>query len=406
MDLSFFIARRYLFAKKSHNVINLIAYISLVGVLLGSAALVIVMSVFNGFEDLTESLYNTFDPELKISAVEGKTFMPDSTVVQQIAALPGVGAVAVSLEENVLIRYEGQQAIAIMKGIDHTYEQISPVQDAVYDGSFSLHHGEVPTAVLGQGIAARLGLSSLRFLEALYLYVPKRGEVSISNPAEALSTLPVYPAGIFMVEHGFDEKYIFVSIDFARQLLNYTDEVSALEITLAPNADLAVVQQEVAQLIGSELVVKNRYEQNVSLYKMFRSEKLVTYFILLFIIIILSFNISGSLFMLIIEKREDISTFQSMGASDRLIRRVFLYEGWLISLLGMLVGVLLGIILCVLQQKFAFIRVPGQNLIVDGYPVLLRFVDILIIMLSVSVVGYLASWLSVSYLKTILKKNH
>lgn len=405
MDLSFFIARRYLFAKKSHNVINLIAYISLVGVLLGSMALVMVMSVFNGFEKLTESLYNTFDPELRVSALEGKTFVPDSLLVNQLAALPGVRAVAVCVEENVLVRYEGQQAIATMKGVDDAFEQTSPVRQAVYEGVFAFHQGEFPTAVLGQGIASKLGMFTLPFVNPLFLYVPKRGETSVTDPAESLSTLAVYPAGVFMVEHGFDEKYIFVSLDFARQLLNYTNQASALEIKLDSTANTVLVQQQVAQLVGSDKVVKNRYEQNTSLYKMFRSEKLATYFILLFIIIILSFNISGSLFMLIIEKRKDINTFQSMGASDRLIRRIFLYEGWLISLSGMLVGLLIGSILCLLQQAFGFLKVPGQNLIIDAYPVALRLSDLFVIILSVSVIGYLASWLSVSYLKTILKKD-
>ncbi|MDR2562346.1 MAG: ABC transporter permease, partial [Prevotellaceae bacterium] len=305
MNLPIFISLRYLFAKKSHNVVNLVSYISLTGVTLGAAALIVVMSVFNGFENLTASLYGTFDPPLKVSAVEGKTFLVDSLKISKIARLPGISSVAVTLEENVLIKYADRQALATMKGVDTVYEQITPLCEMMYNGEFVLHHKNRPTAVPGYDVAAKLGLFSLQFEEPMLFYVPKRGaKVALNNPAEALYVLPIYPSGIFAVEQSFDSKYIFVPLEFAEQLLDCRNRASALEIVIDSSFMVEELKAKVQEIMGKEMTVKTRYEQNPILYRMMKSEKVTIYFIVLFVVIILSVNVLSSLLLLIIEKKK------------------------------------------------------------------------------------------------------
>ena len=405
MNLPIFIARLYLFAKKSQNVINIISGISVAGVILGTMALVVVLSVFNGFEDLTESLYNTFDSDLKITAEKGKTFSPDSTALVKISQLNGVKYVSQIIEENVLLDYSDRQAIAVMKGVDSEYEKMTNIHDAIESGEFLLDDDGYPMAVLGRELASNLGIGSRSFSPVLF-YVPRRSStsVSVANPADNLNMDPIYPSGIFAIERAFDDKYVFVPIDFARGLLEYTNQVTSIEIMADSLANIKNLKNEIQNIIGGEYSVKDRHEQNASLYRMMRAEKMVVYSILVFIVLIISFNITGSLFMLILEKKKDIATFRNIGANNKLIRRIFLYEGWFISLLGMIVGLVLGLLICWLQQYFGLLSLP-EGMLLDAYPVSVQLFDIILIITSVSFIGYFAAWIAISALSKQLISN-
>lgn len=405
MNLPVFIARRYLFAKKSQNVINIISGISVVGVILGTMALVVVLSVFNGFEGLTESLYNTFDSDLKVVTEKGKTFTPDSIALEKIKSLEGVKFMSQVVEENVLLDYHERQAIGVMKGVDNEYEQMTAIHSAIVDGSFSLYTGDIPHAILGRELASRLGIGTRSF-SPLAFYVPRRNSKSIStaNPAENLNLDYIYPTGIFAIEKTFDETYVFVPLQFARELLEYTNQVTSLEIMLDSTANAGKMQKQIADIMGSGFVVKNRHEQNASLYRMMRSEKMMVYSILIFIVLIVSVNITGSLFMLIIEKKKDIATFRNIGANNKLIRHIFLYEGWFISLLGMVVGIILGLLVCWAQQQFGLLKLP-QGMLLAAYPVSVQWTDIVLVTASVTIIGYLAAWIAINTLSKQLNDS-
>ena len=397
MKLALFIARRYLFAKKSHNVINIISIISVVGIAVGTLALVVVLSVYNGFDDLVKSLHTTFDSDLRITPAEGKVFSPHTVAFDELRSLPEVASFCEIIEENVLLQYSGKQDIVTLKGVDSLFEATTPVREAVHVGEFSLHTGEIEQAVLGSSIAAKLRVG-IYFIDPLEVYIPKReGRINILNAAEALNRGILYPAGIFSIEQTFDNKYVFVPIAFMRRLLNYTDEVSAVEIRLQAGSNEQQMMNRIQQRLGDEFVVKDRYRQNESIYVMMMSEKAMIYAILLFIVIIISCNVLGSLAMLIIEKKDDVATLKSMGANDSLIRRIFLLEGWLISLLGVVCGIVGGLLICYLQQRFGLLTVPG-SLLVDVYPVHILWSDVLLVAFSVAAIGFVAALLPARYL--------
>ncbi|MDR2362345.1 MAG: ABC transporter permease [Prevotellaceae bacterium] len=396
--LPFFIARRYLFAKKSHNVINIISLISAAGIMIGTLALVVVVSVYNGFDELVQSMYHTFDADLRITPATGKVFTPHSAIFDEVRRQPGVVSFTEVVEENVLLEYRGYQDLATIKGIDSAYLAATPLPQTIVEGGFTLWHGEVEQAVLGRGIAYKLGVG-LHFIDPLLVHAPKRdGRLSLLNPEASLVSEYIYPSGIFAIEQSFDNTYFFAPIAFARRLFDYADEVTAIEIRLAPQADVAKVQRQVKTILGAAFVVKNRYEQHETMYRMMKSEKAVIYAILLFILVVISCNVLGSLAMLIIEKKDDVLTLRSMGADERLINRIFLFEGWMISLLGILIGIVLGLGLCVAQQTFGLIPMPG-NFLVNAYPVSIQWFDVALIAVAVAVIGYIAAWLPVQYAK-------
>jgi lipoprotein-releasing system permease protein len=376
----------------------MVSYISLIGAVCGTAALLVVLSVFNGFESLTESIYSIFDPELKAIPQTGKTFVIDSVKLTKIAALHEVDNVSLTLDENVLLKYKNQQTIALMRGVDGNYETNTSVGNSMYDGNFTMHINSYPAAVFGYGVAAKLGIFNLRTEEPVFVNVPKReGKVSLNNPASSINTLSLFPSGIFDVEKSFDDTYVFAPIEFVQYLLDRDSQASAIEIKLKSGADINVVSKKVSDIVNPDLQVKTRYQQNETLYRMMKSEKLIVYAILILIVIILSFNISGSLSMLITEKKEDIATLKSMGASDKLIKRVFLSVGLLITILGIVTGMVIGLSICLLQQYFGLLKLPGNNMLVDAYPVKVLFSDLLLVIGSVAVIGYLASAVSVSF---------
>ena len=397
MKLALFIARRYLFAKKSHNVINIISMISVVGIAVGTLALVVVLSVYNGFDDLVKTLHVAFDADLQITPAEGKVFSPNTAVFNELRSFPEVASFCEVLEENVLLQYGDKQDIVTLKGVDSVFEAITPIKKNMYAGEFSLHNGEINQAVLGCTIAAKLRIG-IYFMDPLEVYIPKReGNFNILSPAEALNYDFLYPAGIFAMEQSFDSRYVFVPITFMRGLLNYADEVSAVEIRLQPDVNEQQMMKQVQQLLGDSFVVKDRYRQNESIYVMMMSEKSMIYAILLFIVIIISCNVLGSLTMLIIEKKDDVATLKSMGANDRLIGRIFLLEGWMISLFGVICGIAGGLLLCYLQQRFGLLTVAG-SLLVDAYPVHVLWTDVLLVAISVAAIGFVAASLPVRYL--------
>ncbi len=405
MKLSFYIAKRYLFAKKSRNAINVISAVSVAGVTIGTMALIIVLSVFNGLEMMVNSIFNTFDPDLKITSTEGKTFTPDHTKLKMLAEIKGIAVYSLTVEENALLEYDDRQFFATIKGVDEFYTSVTTIDSAIYDGEFKLMDEKGrPWAVAGIGIAQYLGMR-LNFIAPLKIVVPSRTGSTL-NPDDAIINKFIFPAGIFQIEQEYDSKYVYVPIDFARELIEKDSAVSAIEIKFAQDAPAADVQKDVATIFPTGFSVQNRYEQQEIFYKVMRSERLAIFFILTLIIIIASFNIIGSLTMLIIEKERDIGILKSLGADNNLIRKIFIFEGWLISIIGAIAGIILGFLVCWVQQTFGIVKLPSDTLIMDHYPVIMKFRDFIIVPATVLLIGYWAAWYPVRYLtKKYLKKN-
>lgn len=398
MRFPFYIAKRYLFAKKSQNAINIITIISTLGVALGSMALIVILSVFNGFDNLIQSLFNSFEPDLIVLAKEGKVFSPDTIEMDKLYNHPEVLYVSETIEENALLKNKEKQYIATIKGVDDYFANVSGIDSMIYEGAFILKEKGRSYAVIGQGVAYYLS-AALNYTNPLSIYVPKRmGNISF-NPENAFNRKLIFPSGIFRIEQNYDTKYVIVPIDFARELLDYTKEVSALEIRLKDYGKVDKVQKELQELLGTGFTLKNRYQQNELFYKIMRSEKWAIFFILTFIIIIAAFNIIGSLTMLIIDKRRDISVLRSMGANHKTVRIIFLLEGWMISLIGVIMGLLLGILICWLQERFGLIRLKGSgSFVIDAYPVALKALDLAAVFFTVSGLGFLTAWYPVRYI--------
>ena len=396
MNTTFFIARRYLFAKKSHNVINIISAISAAGIAVGCAALVIILSIYNGFDDLLKGMFESYTPDVVVTPDRGKVFTPDSAAVDALMARGDVASVSEVLEETVFLKYGDRDAIVTARGVDSVYQNVTGLAQYVVQGSFDLKDGEIDQMVLGSSIAQNLRLNTT-FLTPLEVYFPSRtAKVSLTDPTASLRKTTLFPVGLIALEKNFDEQYVYMPIDALRKVLERTDEVSMLEIRLKPEALTASgdipgkVQEEIAGIFGEGFNVRNKYQQNESLYKMMTYEKLAIYLILLFVVLIISCNVFGSLSMLIIEKQDDIEILRSMGADDKTINRIFTTEGWMISLLGAAAGIVLGVLVCLAQQYFHLVRLPG-NFIVSYYPVHLQWLDILIIFVSVAAIGYVMS---------------
>ena len=391
MRLAGFIAKRYLFAKKSHNVINIISAISAIGMAVGTAALIIILSVYNGFDSLIKTMMSNVEPDLLITPSTGKTFVPNDSTFDWIYDQPSVKNMCCILEEQVFISYDGKQSLAKAKGVDWIYEEEFPLRNHLRDGEFKLHRGDIPLAVLGAGLAYEMGINP-RFLAGIDIYFPSRtGKISLANPAASLEFIRVFPSGIFSVNNDVDAELMIVPIEQMRELLEYDDEVSAVELRLVEDTskeELKTLQKQIAERLGPAFKVKDRFQQNESLYKMMKYEKAAIFMILIFVIIIIAFNIFGSLTMLIIEKRDDIQTLRSLGAQDGLIRRIFVLEGWLISLVGLAGGLIIGVGFSALQQAFGIIKMPG-HFVVQAYPIILSWSDILLTIVGVAVIGYI-----------------
>ena len=398
MHLPLFIAGRYLFAKKSHNVINIISAISAVGMAIGTAALIIILSIYNGFDELVKSTLSNVEPDILITPAKGKVFLPEGEAFDRIKNNPLVGEYSLILQENVFVDYDGHQGIAKAKGVDRAFEEDSPLAGHITNGEFSLHKGQLPQMVVGAGLAYKLGMNPA-FLASAELYFPIRDRnFSLANPAASIESVRMRPSGIFSVNQQIDNDLMILPIEQMRQLLGYDEEVSGIEIRLAEGSatakDLRTAIKDIQKELGPDFKVLDRFRQNTSLYKMMRYEKAAIYVILLFVIIIIALNIFGSITMLIIEKKDDIETFRSLGATDKLLRRTFTLEGWLISLLGLAAGLVVGIGFSLAQQHFGFIKMPGSFL-VNAYPVILQWQDVLATIAGVSLIGYLIALLPV-----------
>lgn len=407
MRLPLFIAKRYLFAHKSHNVINIISAISAIGMAIGTAALIIILSIYNGFDSLVRTMMSSVEPDLLISPKEGKYFTPEGEVYDWLYDNPSVASICTVLQDQVFLTYGGQQCIAMAKGVDSIYEDETPVKDHIVRGEFSLHKGDIPQACVGSGLAYKMGMNP-HFLTPIVLYYPSGDrKLNILNPMSGLSSCKVWPSGVFAINSDIDASTLIIPMSQMSKLLNLKDgEVSGVEIRtgnvaardlnqgfahdlnqgIAHDNETKRLQKELQKRLGDQFIVKDRYMQNESLYKMMKYEKAIIFLILIFVVIIVSFNIFGSLSMLIIEKKEDIMTIRAMGGTPSLIRRIFTMEGWLVSLLGMAAGTVIGLAVAWLQQEFGFVKMPG-NFAVSAYPVIVDFADVAATILCISLIG-------------------
>lgn len=395
MKLIFEIAIKFLFGKKSKGIINVISTISIVGVSVGTMALLVILSVFNGLHGLIGSLYDSFDSDMKISLVEGKYFSTDSIQLQKIRDLDEVLYIAPVVEDNALLKYDKREVTGIIMGVDSIFTKVSNIDSIVVDGKFSLVGKQGYEGVIGYVLADQLNLR-LNFLTPLFIYVPRRDKkINLMRPNEVYNSHYIFPKGIFLVKQvEYDSQYLIIDINLARNLFQYKpNEVTSLSILLRKNANIEQVQHQIRNILGSQYKIDNRQEQHASFYKMMRVEKIMAYLILCFVLIIATFNLIGTMSMLIFDKREGIKILKSIGANKRMVIQVFLFEGWLISLIGVGVGLLLGVILVLVQQYFGIVGFSGASaFVVDAYPVILNVSDVFYTLITVTSIGFIAAW--------------
>jgi lipoprotein-releasing system permease protein len=399
VNFPFYIAKRYLISKKSHNAINIISWVSVISVGIGTFALVVVLSAFNGLESLVESLFESFDSDIRIEAKEGKVFDSKTIDYEKLTSLEGVENYSRVLEEVCGIRYQKQQTVATIKGVEPAFMQMSELDSMMIEGNTQLVRNGIPFAISGYGIASALGLYMSKAPDNLTIYAPKRGRVSTINPMQSVYQNLIAAGGTFYISPEYDNKYIVVPLNFAQELLDYENEVTSIEVKAKDDYDLEKVEADIEALLGDKFEVTNRYQFNEIIYKTNRTEKWVTFLILVFILIIAAFNILSSLSMLIIEKKKDIYTLKSLGAKNSSIRNIFFVEGLLINLSGAIVGLGLGVILVLLQEHVGLIRLEGG--IVEYYPVELKISELFYILLTVLIIGFLTAWYPVRNLTRV-----
>ena len=399
MNLPFYIAKRYLIAKKSQNAINIISWISVFSVAIGTFALVVVLSAFNGLEKLVESLFESFDADVRVEVKEGKTFHSNAVNYEDLANISGVKNYTRVLKEVCGVKYKNQQTIVQIKGVDQSYLEMSKIDSNIVEGRTVLQQDNINYAIVGYGISLHLNLNVENGVENLTVYAPKRSKISTLNAMNSVYRKQISPAGIFYLSPEYDNKYVITSLDFAQDLLEYDDEISSIEISAKKDADLEQLADELTHFFGDDFNVKSRLEFNQLLYKTNKTEKWVTFLILVFILMIAAFNILSSLSMLIIDKKKDINTLTHLGASKKLIRSIFFLEGILINLTGAFSGLILGVVVCLLQEHVGLIRLEGG--IVDYYPVNLNPVELIYIIITVVVIGFLTSWYPVRNLTKV-----
>ena len=402
MNFPFYIARRYLFSKKSTHVINIISCISVVGVAVATMALVVTLSVFNGFHDLVASLLTSFDPQIEIVPTKGKTAPADDPILTKIRNLPQVDVATESVEDQAMAIYKGRQAMIKVKGVEDNFSELSHINDILYgDGEFSLHAANLQFGVVGIRLADNLGMTA-DWDGQLKIYAPKReGQLDLMNPTEGfVEDSVISPGVVFSVKQArYDRDYVLTSIAFARNLFGQQGMLSQLEIRLKPGSDLDAVKAEMQKIAGNKYRVLDRMEQQADTFKIMKIEKFIAYIFLTFILAVACFNIIGSLSMLIIDKKNDVVTLRNMGASDKQIVRIFLFEGRMISAIGAILGILVGLLLCWLQQVYGLVSLgrSSGSFIVDAYPVSVHPEDIIIIFITVLAVGFASVWYPVRY---------
>jgi lipoprotein-releasing system permease protein len=388
LNLSLKIARRYLFAKKSTNAINIITGISVAGIAIGTAALILVLSVFNGFEDLIIGLFSKFNPDVKVTASVGKTFEPDSLKLAQIKQFPGIKLVSQTLEEVAFFEYGGRQDFGIVKGVDADYRLVSNIDSAIVEGQYRLSAGDRNLAVMGFGLRSQLQVDIEDPFGLLNVFMAKREKTS--GLEQPFKKRIVYPSGSFRVQQEFDDRYVLVSLEFAQDLLGSYGEVSALEVKLAPGADPVQVIAAIQSLLGEGFEVKDRYQQEASFLKLMNIEKWMSFALLCLTLVLVAFNMIGSLWMIVLEKKSDVSILKGMGGTNKMVRNIFLCQGLLLCLLGLLAGLVIAVVLYALQKMFGIVPIP-EGFVVDAYPISMRLVDVLAVAMVVVITGVVAS---------------
>ena len=402
MNFPFYIARRYLFSKKSTNAINVISGISVVGVAVATMALVVTLSVFNGFHDMVASLFTQMDPQLKITPVKGKTVAADDSLLTRIRQLPQVEVATEVMEDQALAVYGERQAMVLLKGVEDNFDKLTHIREVLEgDGDYALHAADMYYGILGMGVAYQLGMG-YTYEHPLKIYAPRReGQLNMANLQEGFVEDELYSPGVlFSIKQGkYDKRYIITSIDFTRHLFDQQGMLSSLELRLKPDSDFDAVKAQMQEIAGDRFLVRDRYEQQDDTFRIMKIEKLIAFIFLTFILAIACFNIIGSISMLMIDKKNDVVTLRNLGASDKQIVHIFLFEGRMISTIGAVIGIVIGLLLCWLQQQYGIVRL-GQSegsFIVDAYPVSVHPWDIVLIVFTVMAVGFLSVWYPVRY---------
>tara|TARA_B100001142_G_C14338579_1_gene656905 strand:+ start:1029 stop:2234 length:1206 start_codon:yes stop_codon:yes gene_type:complete len=388
LNFPFFIAKRYFSTNKKNNFVHIISLISLIGVVVGTAALILVLSIFNGFEDLVLKMYSCFDPHLKITSAEGKFFAPENVMLNS----PEIAEKSYVLEERALLKYQEKEFIAIIKGVSSSYKELTNFDSLLLDGSYIDAYKNNNVAVVGRGIAYYLSMGSGTIFDPLQVYAPDRSAKTLLNPHTAFKKASVLPVGIFGIQAEIDEQYIITPLPFIQNLISQEKNISAIEIKLKDSDKMMKVQEELKAQIGDSFLIKNRLEQQEFLYKILNTERLAVFLILTFIMIIATFNIIGSLSVLMIDKRQDIKTLRSFGVTENQVKLIFFNKSMLTIILGAFIGILIGIGLAFMQQMYGFISMGDGDFVVTSYPVLIKLKDILLVSITVLAIGFLASW--------------
>lgn len=404
MNFPFFIAKRYLVSKKSTNVINIISIISVIGVTFGTMAFILVLSVFNGLEDLVSSMFNSFDPDLRIESAEGGSFNVDTILIKKVRELPEIAYSSEVIEKNVLLEYDKKQVIATMKAVDDKFVNVSGLDTMIYDGHYLLHDNSVNYAIAGYGISARLGISPDY---AVRVWAPIQSEGYTMNIASAFNSRAITVAGIFSIQQELDDKYFIVPIEFARDLMNFGKKATAIELKLIPGESSKKIEKKIQHILGDGFEVKNRYEQKPLIYKILKTERLAIIAILSFILLVSSFNIIGSMIMMILDKRSDIGNINAIGANVDELRRIFFYQGWMISLIGDIIGIIIGLALALGQQYFGWLKFPTSGaFMTNAYPVKVVPIDVLLVFVVVVIIGYIVAKYPVRFItKKFIAQN-
>lgn len=390
MNLSFFIAKRYLISKKSTNAINVISWISIVAIAITTAALVIILSAMNGLTSVVADLYHAIEPDLKITAINSKYISDKQSISQKIKSIRGIKHISYSIEENALIKLDDKQAVVTIKGVDAEFKKLTQFDTVVYEGNYRFEYNKQYFGVFGRGVAGKLGINVNDFVSPISIYAPTRGKVESINPEDAFNKISISPAGIFSLNDDFDFKFVLIDLKAAQYLFDCPESFSTIEIGLENKDDLESVQEQLSEKLGPNYQVKNRFQLNDVLFKTLKTEKLWTFLILAFILIIATFNIIGALTMLIIEKKKDIKTLYNLGADQQFIRTIFMQEGFLITSVGALSGLIIGIVICILQQKFHLVTFDDQS-VIPFYPIEMQWKDFVWILTLVMGIGFLAA---------------
>ncbi len=390
MNLSFFIAKRYLISKKSNNAINVISWISIIAISLTTAALVIVLSAMNGLTGIVANLYNAIEPDLKITSLNSKYIVNRIDIENKIKAIPEINVISYSLEENALIKLDDKQAVITIKGVDANFKNLTHFDTVIREGVYRFEYNNQFYGVFGKGIANKLGININDFISPISIFAPKRGKFEGINPDDAFTKINISPAGVFSLNDDFDYKYVLVDLKAAQSLFDCKDEVSMIEVNVSDKSKIDDIQNKLKASLGSNYSIKNRYEANDVLFKTLEIEKLWVFLILAFILVIATFNIIGSLTMLIIEKKKDIKTLYNLGADQQFIKSIFMKEGFLITFVGALSGLLIGLIVCIAQQQFHFIKFDEQY-VISYYPIIMQLQDFAWILSIVMGIGFLAA---------------